>query len=294
MSKKKIETNQKRKERLSFIDFCANYLGSIGRSDIINRFGVGVASASNDLSAYVKLAPKNLQYDFKTKSHFTTKRFKPVFDFPVIQVLKTLSTGCGDTLEHLQTPFIDSESAITLNKPKNDIVANVTRAINLKKIVDLKYHSLSSGETKRKIAPFAVIDSGLRWHVRAYDRKTKEFRDFVFTRMLDAKITDEDSNSEESKEKDNFWNQTITLELTPHPGNIREKESIEMDYCMIDGTMTVTLRKAIAGYILRHWNVDSTPDHSLDGKHFQLWLKNRNSIEGIEEIIHAPGVESIS
>jgi hypothetical protein len=291
MGKRKIDTNQKRKERLLYIDFCANYLGIVGRADITKRFRVSGVSASNDLSAYVKVAPKNLQYDFKTKSHVTTKQFKPVFDFPVTQVLKALSTGCGDTLEHIQPPFIDSEFAITLNKPKNDIVAHATRAINLKKIVDLKYHSLSSGETKRKIAPFAVVDSGLRWHVRAFDRKSNEFRDFVFTRMLNAKITDEDAKPEEYKEKDNFWNQTITLELTPHPGNIREKESIEMDYGMIDGTMTVTLRKAIAGYILRHWNVDSTPDHSLDGKHFQLWLKNRNSIKGIEDIILAPGID---
>ena len=58
--------------------------------------------------------------------------------------------------------------------------------------------------------------------------------------------------------------------------------------------MEVTVRKAVAGYLLRHWNVDSTPDHSLDGKHFQLWLRNRNSIDGIEDIILASGIENYS
>lgn len=290
MKNKKNDTNQKRKERLSFIDFCANYLGIIGRTDIIKRFGVAEASASNDLSAYIKMAPNNLQYDFKTKSHRATNQFKPAFDFPVTQALKALSTGFGDTREQLPDSFIDSESAIALNKPKCEIVAQVTRAINLKKIVDLKYHSLSSGKTERKIAPFAVVDSGLRWHVRAFDRKTNQFRDFVFTRMLDAKLTDEDLKEKESNKYDDFWNQQITLELMPHPDNIIEKESIEMDYEMIGGSITVQVRRAVAGYVLRHWNVDATSDHSQDGKHFQLWLKNRDSINDIEEIILAPGI----
>ena len=290
MVKRKKKKSQSQNEKLSFIDFCANYLGIIGRTDIIKRFGVGVASASNDLSAYIKLAPKNLQYDFKTKSHKATNQFRPVFEFSVTQVLKALSTGFGDTLEQLPKPFINSESAIALNKPNNEVVAQVTRAINLKKIVELKYHSLSSGETKRKIAPFAVVDSGLRWHVRAFDRKSKEFRDFVFARMLDAKLIDEDSKAMEYEENDDFWNQTVTLELAPHPSNIAEKKSIELDYHMINGSIEITVKKAVAGYMLRHWNVDCTENHNLDGKHFQLWLKNRNSINGIEQVILAPGL----
>jgi hypothetical protein len=294
MVKRKKKKSQSQNEKLSFIDFCANYLGTVQRFEIVKRFGISDVSASKCIAEYTEIAPRNLKYDFKTKTHQTTKRFRPMFEFDITQVLKALSTGFGDTLEQLPTPFIVSESAITLNKPKNEIVAQVTRAINLKKIVDLKYRSLSSGETERQIAPFAVVDSGLRWHVRAYDRKSKEFRDFVFTRMLDANLTDEDPEQAESIEFDDFWNQEITLELVPHPDNIKEKESVEMDYGMVDGLMKVTLRRAVVGYVLRHWNVDATPDHNLDGKHFQLWLKNRGSIDRIEEIILAPGINNFS
>ena len=292
MRRKLKGLSQQQIEKLSYIDFRANYLGKIGRIEIKNRFGISAVSASRYLTDYSGIAPKNLQYDFKTKTHQTTKKFKPVFEFDVTQVLKALSTGFGDTLEQIPTPFIASESAIALNKPKSEIVAQITRAIYLKKIVNLIYHSLSSGETERQIAPFALVDSGLRWHVRAYDRKSKGFRDFVFTRMLDVNLTDEDPEQSGSIEFDDFWNQEITLELVPHPDNINEKESVEMDYGVVDGSMKITLRKAVVGYVLRHWNVDSTPDHSLDGKHFQLWLKNRNSIDGIEEIILAPGIEN--
>ena len=292
MKKGKKDTNQKRNERLSFIDFCANYLGNIGRIDIVKRFGISDGSASKDLAAYIQVAPKNLRYDFKTKSHFATKQFKPIFQFPVSQVLKALSTGFGDTLEQTPAPFISSEIAVELNNPNNDVLAQISRAINLKRIVNLKYRSLSSGETKRKIAPFSIVNSGLRWHVRAFDRKTKEFRDFVFTRMLEAKVSNENIKAHESLDNDDFWNKKVTLELVPHPNNIREKQSIELDYGMANGSVKITLRKAVAGYVLRHWNVDSTEDHRLDGKHFQLWLKNRKSIDGIDKIILAPGIES--
>jgi len=294
MKKKKTEIHQKQNERLSFIDFCANYLGVVSRVDLMNRFGISDGSASKDLSSYIKLAPKNLKYDFKSKSHYTTKQFKSVFDFPINQALKALSTGFGDTLEQFPTPFIVSESAIALNKPKSQIVAKVTRAINLQKIVDLSYRSLSSGETIRKIVPLAIINSGLRWHVRAFDRKSSKFKDFVFTRMLDAKLTEVEPNEHESLEYDDSWNQMITIELTPHPDNITEKDSIAMDYGMIDGKLEVSLRKAVAGYVLRHWNVDCTEDHSLDGNHFQLWLKNKKSINGIDEVMLAPGIGGYS
>jgi hypothetical protein len=290
MGKKKKEIHQKQNERISFIDFCANYLGEVGRVDLMTRFGISDGSASKDLSLYIELAPKNLKYDFKSKSHITTSQFKPLFDFPVSQALKALSTGFGDTLEQTRSSFIAAESSFELNKPNNKTVAQISRAINLKRIINLKYHSLSSGETERKIAPFAIVNSGLRWHVRAFDRKTLEFRDFVLARILNADLTKETLNENESKDNDDFWNKTITLELTPHPSNIKEKESIKLDYQMTNGSLKITLRKAVAGYLLRHWNVDCTENHELDGKHFQLWLKNKKSIDGISEIILAPGI----
>jgi len=43
-------------------------------------------------------------------------------------------------------------------------------------------------------------------------------------------------------------------------------ETIEMDYTMQDGALKVNVRAAVAGYMLRRWNVDCTEDHSLKGQ----------------------------
>jgi hypothetical protein len=291
MKKKLKEKNQKQSERLSYIDFCAKFLGTIGRIDIVKRFKISDAAASKDLAAYIEIAPNNLKYDFKTRTHRITRKFKPLFDFGVSQVLKALSTGAGDTLEQIPTPIIPSATAIELNQPEIKILSQVSRAIHLKQYITITYHSLSSGETQRKIAPFAIINSGLRWHARAFDQKSEEFRDFVFTRILSAEESGEDIKHEHSSINDDKWNQEITLELVPHPDNIEEKRAVELDYKMIDGKKEIEVRKAIAGYILRHWNVDCTEDHRLDGKHFQLWLKNKKTIDGVDEIIIAPGID---
>jgi hypothetical protein len=51
-----------------------------------------------------------------------------------------------------------------------------------------------------------------------------------------------------------------------------------MDYSMQDGVLRMKLRASTAGYILRQWSVDCTPDLSLRGHECRLWLKNHLAI----------------
>lgn len=66
--------------------------------------------------------------------------------------------------------------------------ASVTRAIHQKCPLAIEYHTISNGQTERQIVPFALIDNGLRWHVRAFDRKSQEFLDFVITRIRNPRV----------------------------------------------------------------------------------------------------------
>ena len=91
MVKRKKKKSQSQNEKLSFIDFCANYLGTVQRFEIVKRFGISDVSASKCIGEYIEIASKNLKYDFKTKTHQAKKRFKPMFEFDVMQVLKETS-----------------------------------------------------------------------------------------------------------------------------------------------------------------------------------------------------------
>jgi hypothetical protein len=61
---------------------------------------------------------------------------------------------------------------------------------------------------------------------------------------------------------------------------------------MQNGALSMKLRAATAGYILRKWSVDCSPDHSLRGHEFRLWLKDPLALYGVKNALLAPGYRS--
>lgn len=157
----------------------------------------------------------------------------------------------------------------------------------------LVYHSMKSGPGHREIVPHALVDSGLRWHVRAYDRTKQEFRDLVLTRMEQVSAYAARSvhaliKPHERLEADEQWQRYINLELIPHPAQ-RHPESVMRDYGMTEGRLQVTLRAAVAGYVLRQWQVDCSPDATLNGPEYRLRLANLAQLDGVGNAVPAPG-----
>lgn len=283
------ELTRAQRDRLAFIELRVRFLGEVRRQDLFGRFGIQTAAASRDLAAYKDLAPGNLDYDSKNKVYVRAALFRPLFDFPPARVLASLTRGYGDQEPARQRPLIPSEPAAEINDPDLEVLSVITRAIHRKSAVQISYRAVSSGMTSRVIVPFALADSGSRWHVRAYDRRTSEFRDFVLARIADARFDDGPIDDEELPEHDIQWNRIVELELVPHPANMRNPDTIEAEYGMTDGMRVVRLRAALVGYMLRRWNVDCTPDHSLRGGENYLWLKNRQALYGVTNLVLAPG-----
>ena len=61
-----------------------------------------------------------------------------------------------------------------------------------------------------------------------------------------------------------------------------------VDYDMVDGVLKQNVRAAVAGYVLRRWNVDCSEDHGLKGAEYQLWLRNALALYGVDNISLAP------
>ena len=176
-----------------------------------------------------------------------------------------------------------------LTHPDLDVLASLTRAIHHSCPLRIEYHSISSGRTSREIVPFALIDTGLRWHVRAFDRKTREFRDFVITRVRRPVVLKGHAvAAHESADQDIQWTRIVEVELCPHPDQPRP-EVTEMDYAMHAGALRLKLRAATAGYVLRKWSVDCSPDHSMRGHEYRLWLRDPLSLYGVKNALLAPG-----
>jgi hypothetical protein len=161
---------------------CASSGRSVART-WSSRFGIQSAAATRDLALYKELASGNIDYDSKGKSYVLGPDFRPVFDSPPDRVLSWLTQGFGDGEPVRLKAWITSETPSRLTQPDLDVLASVTRAIHQECPLAIEYHSITSGRTEREIVPFALLDNGSRWHVRAFDRKSQEFRDFVITRI---------------------------------------------------------------------------------------------------------------
>ena len=178
-----------------------------------------------------------------------------------------------------------------LSLPKMSVLAPITRAIHRGKAVRLGYTSIDSGKTERELVPLALVDNGIRWHVRAFDRRSQQFRDFVFTRMENPTLLEDSQVArEETAEYDVQWSRLIELELLPHPEHPRP-EVVKLDYDMPEGVLKVKLRAANAGYMLRRWCVDCSPDHSLRGLEYALWLADPLALYGASSASLAPGYQ---
>ena len=277
------------RERLSHIDFKLYFLGELRRADVVERFETGPAGATRDIALYKDIAPENIDLDNTTKVYRPGPNFSPLFEHSPQRVLTALSQGFGEGIGDQLQPMVRCEFPTALSLPKMSVLAPITRAIHRGMAVRLAYTSVESGRTERELVPLALVDIGIRWHVRAFDRRHRQFRDFVFTRMEEPTIL-EDSPvlKEETVENDVQWSRIIELDLVPHPAHPRA-EVVRKDYEMPDGVMRVKVRAANAGYMLRRWTVDCSPDHSLTGLEYALWLKDPLTLYGASNAQLAPG-----
>jgi predicted DNA-binding transcriptional regulator YafY len=276
------------RERLAYVDFRLYFFGEVGRPDLASRFGVAPAGATRDLALYREIAPQNIEFDGSNKIYRIGQAFAPLFDHASQRVLSALALGFGDGVNGATQPLLPCESPSALSNPRMDVLAPICRAIHAKRPVAIRYHSMSSGESERVIVPFALVDTGLRWHVRAFDRKSREFRDFVVTRIEAPTMLDEEPHTNERPDNDIQWTRIVELDFVPHP-RLERPEIIKMDYGMKEGVIRMRIRAAVAGYMLLRWSVDCSPDHSLTGEPYRLWLRDPLALYGVENATIAPG-----
>lgn len=287
-------------ERLIYIDFFLYFFGSINRNDLMTRFKIKQAAATRDITLYRERMPDNLEYDTVKKTYKCSRQFKPRYTYNVHHVLTCIAHGFSAQHFHIQeNALLLCETPQVLNNPNVDVVSIITRAIKQNCVVRMNYASIKDGHETVEFVPFALVDNGLRWHVRGFNRRKNEFRDHVLTRISEASLLQVLPQKHESKEFDHQWNRIVSLELIPHP-NMDNPRAVIADYNMIDGKKRVEMRAAVAGYFLRLWNVDCSknrdlrrvePDGTEIGVEYQLCLGNLPALYDVKNANLAPGYQ---
>ena len=279
------------KQRLAYIDFKLYFTGMVTRSEIVSHFELGLAAATRDLKFYKENASENMAYDNVEKKYFITTKFKPIFKHDARRTLIKLANNISDGFDSIGDTSFPIESPSPLNVPDIDIIAKLSQAIINNKSISVIYTSLSSGSGARELVPHSIVDNGLRWHLRAYDRKSKSFRDFVLTRITKITIQAQMPSPEEDKLEDHQWMRMVPLQIIPHPNNVKHPTAIKLDFGMEKGMLEVNVRAAMTGYLLRRWNVDCSESASLTGPEYQLYLQNIQTLYGAENLAIAPGYQ---
>jgi hypothetical protein len=273
------------RQRLQYIEIMAFYTGVVSRSDVARAFGISDPAATKDLKLYSDLAPGNLIYTQSVFGFVPGPDFSAAFTdlspaavLPVIAANLAVAGGPYGQEPIYGLPTVSLPLPARL--PNARVLAQITRAIHGHRKLRVSYRSLSDRDSppSRILEPHALVDSGLRWHVRAYSEDTCDFRDFVLSRFVAAECLDELADS--SAEYDEDWVESLTLKLGPHTGlDAQKRQSLLLDYGAAGEVIEVEVRRALVGYVLQRLGVDTTKDHALDPQAYQLMLLNRDEIE---------------
>lgn len=274
--------------RLVHLEMNLRFIGGFSRQVLADEQGMHGNAITRDVKIYRTIAGDNLAYDVTAKHYRITDRFTPLFEVNASKALAWLTNRQGQGEGLPSAIGVPSSAPLQLSQPSTDTIAAISRAIHGQHPVHIEYESLRE-KSERVISPYALVNNGLRWHVRAFDRKAQEFRDFVLTRIQSPSVlTREEFQLHEQSHFDAAWTNSVELQLIPHPDRPRP-EVTRLDYAMGEGPMRVTLRWAEVGYTLRQWNVDCSMDHSMVGVEFRLWLANHEVLNSIPNALLAPG-----
>lgn len=279
-------------KRFEFIEWRLFWLNRLNRRDIELEFGISTPQASVDLRNYQQLAPHNLQYDATLKSFVRSETFEPKVFRPSaerfllqMRAMKTGAIQIEDTW-FPSLPAIDVLPKLS-REVSSDLVRKLYSAISQSKGLIITYRSLKK-TSSRIIGPHALAYDGHRWHVRAWCFEKKVFRDFVLTRIGSAS---EVERVDFDPEMDLAWNSYVDLELCAHPDlEVEQRETIESDFGMKGGCITLTMRVALAYYFVKRNNLDID---ILSPERQQFVLKNREALYSEMKAVEARAVSLV-
>lgn len=270
-------------QKLQFIEFRLFWEGHVNRSDLIDKFSVSQNQASGDLNRYIALAPDNMVYDKSGKTYLRSSSFSPLF-------LKPDATQYLSQVRSVAEGIVALEDAWIGNFPAFDaapspargidpvVLRSIVIAIRRREAIHILYQSMSAPDPEwRWISPHALAFDGFRWHARSYCEKSGEFRDFVISRIMEARQTRPPADPLAS---DSAWNEILELHIGPHPAlSPNQQRVVELDYGMNNGQVTILVRQALLYYALKRLGLDTDPA-ARKPQDQQIVLLNKEAIRG--------------
>ncbi len=247
--------------RFRLIEIIALWEGRLTTNHLCNSFQIKRQQASKDINRYnTEIAPGNLVLDRQLKGYRPSENFKPLFTKGIAdEYLHAMASRreIAHTFSSLDLGFDQTEM---LHPPMrhvdHDILRALVQAARTGQKIDMGYVSMTSpDEESRIITPHTLVFTPLRWHVRAYCEKNRDYRDFVLSRF--RSINGQEGPSANLKEHDKRWNQQVHIVLKPDPRlTDYQRKIVEHDYGMTNGQHVISTRSALIPYAVQLLNID--------------------------------------
>lgn len=249
--------------RYRLIETVAWWEGRLTTGHLIQSFGISRQQASKDINTYItEHAPRNLTYDKQLKGYVPSKLFKPLFIDDSASAYLHLLYQNNERAPHIEGLALAYAHTKVLEVPdrsiKPEILRPLLKACREHLSLEVDYVSLNSPTPEgRLISPHTLVYTGMRWHVRAYCEKNRQYRDFVLSRLRGQ--PDLEGKSENGIDDDEVWNTQTTIIIEPDSRlTPAQKAIIEADYGMQDGQLLIPTRRALVKYVLQRYQIDPT------------------------------------
>jgi len=269
--------------RYRYIETITLWEGRLTTGHLCRTFGIGRQQASKDIRVYREdIAPDNLEYDKYLKGYRPARNFIPRVTRGTADEYLHLMTRDEQLMGVFESLSLDTGNVEQLTPPLRDVAPQVLRpllqAARQQRRLEVDYVSLRHPDREgRIIVPHTLVYTGFRWHVRAWCEKNQDYRDFVLSRFRgEAGLLDE---SDHSEEQDQHWQRRVRLRIVPDPRlGSAQREVVERDYGMRDGSLLLETRATLVSYLLRLLPLDPhvMQDNPLSQ---QIVLDNREELE---------------
>jgi hypothetical protein len=273
MANKTNEENWAARERLRVLEMLLWWRGWVGRSDLLERFGISAAQASSDFQKYLEMNGREVFYQTSRKRYEAAENFVCRLHEPSLEeAVRVLLSGDVKP----PTPGGPAEGMpdrlAILALPKREADPGIARRVFVALLAGHRlrvfYHSLNSNAAAwRYLNPAALAWDGRRWHVRAWCENHRAWRDFVLGRIGKAEWPEPAAEDLPPDEDWLAW-ETVRLRLNPALG-VEARAALKMDYGLESDLMEVRVRRALKGYLLAEMFIDGE-GHGTLPNHFVM------------------------
>lgn len=269
-------------ERLRFVESIVLWEGLVKRKRVSDVFRININHVSRDIGFYLGENPDALDFRPELRGYIAGPNFRPRYasDEPteylgLLQAqadshraaLLPLLAGSGMQSAALPSPALGIDKAV---------LKEVVRAIHHRHGISVAYLGMSAERpSARTLWPHALINTGLRWYVRAFDSDSQSFRSFVVARIGSARKVDTPSTC--STSEDSSWHEQVTAHVVPHPKlNAHQQSVVAREFGMKRAgkqwVWSVELRQCLVGHFARRYGLDARPPVSSTSH----WVVLRN------------------